>query len=424
MELFDFQKEVLNRTEGKNRVAYFLDMGLGKTFVGTEKMLLLGSPRNLIICQKSKIEDWVNHVVSFTNFSVFDLTDKKQLTEFLNLQSGVGIINYELAWRRPDLLKLSDYTLMLDESSLIQNRKTKQSKFVLKLNPTNVILLSGTPTSGKYENLWTQANLLGWDIKERTYLSQYVNWEKINVGIGRLINIVHRKNPYKNVDRLKRKFREHGAIFLKTEDVIELPTQREIEIKVKPSKEYGIFLKDAIVTVKGRTLVGDMRLTFRLYLRQLAAQYSNDKLKAFEDLILSTEDRLIVFYNFNDELHEIEKICEKHSRPVSKVNGSEKNLDNYNRFENSITLVQYQAGSMGLNLQLANKVIYFSPTESSENFEQSKKRIHRVGQNRACFYFKLIVKNSIEEVIYRALARKKNFTDELFVEYLNDENTY
>ena len=89
MELFDFQKEVLNRTEGKNRVAYFLDMGLGKTFVGTEKMLLLGSPRNLIICQKSKIEDWVNHVVSFTNFSVFDLTDKKQLTEFLNLQSGV-----------------------------------------------------------------------------------------------------------------------------------------------------------------------------------------------------------------------------------------------------------------------------------------------------------------------------------------------
>lgn len=65
----------------------------------------------------------------------------------------IGIINYELAFRRPELSKLSDFTLMLDESSLIQNETAKRSKFILKkLNPSNVILLSGTPTSGKYEN--------------------------------------------------------------------------------------------------------------------------------------------------------------------------------------------------------------------------------------------------------------------------------
>ena len=68
---------------------------------------------------------------------------------------------------------------MLDESSLIQNDTAKRSKFVLKMNPDNVILLSGTPTSGKYENLWSQMNLLGWNISKELYNRQYVNWVKV-----------------------------------------------------------------------------------------------------------------------------------------------------------------------------------------------------------------------------------------------------
>ena len=38
MELFKHQKDALEHTKGLNRVAYYLDMGLGKTFVGAEKM--------------------------------------------------------------------------------------------------------------------------------------------------------------------------------------------------------------------------------------------------------------------------------------------------------------------------------------------------------------------------------------------------
>ena len=112
---------------------------------------------------------------------------------------------------------MKDFTLMLDESSLIQNEKAKRSKFILKLNAKNVILLSGTPSSGKYENLWTQIHLLGWDIKQSVYNKQYINWEKLDVG-GVPIWIVDKKEPYKNVERLKEKLRQHGAIFKKTEE--------------------------------------------------------------------------------------------------------------------------------------------------------------------------------------------------------------
>ena len=107
----------------------------------------------------------------------------------------IGVINYELAWRRKELLRLKDFTLMLDESSLIQNRKAKQSKFILKLQPSNVILLSGTPTAGKYENLWTQVHLLGWEISEQLYMKQYVNWKLIDVG-GIKHKVVDKENPY------------------------------------------------------------------------------------------------------------------------------------------------------------------------------------------------------------------------------------
>lgn len=37
MRLFPHQQKALDMTAGKNRVAYYLDMGLGKTFVGGEK---------------------------------------------------------------------------------------------------------------------------------------------------------------------------------------------------------------------------------------------------------------------------------------------------------------------------------------------------------------------------------------------------
>ena len=130
----------------------------------------------------------------------------------------------------------------------------------------------------------------------------------------------------------------------------------------------------------------------------------------------STEDRLIIFYNFNEECRRIKEICNKLGKPVSEVNGSINDLDNYQNQDNSITLIQYQAGAMGLNLQKANKLIYFSLPLQSDLFEQSKKRIHRIGQENRCLYYYLITKGSIEEKIYDTLKQRKDFTDRLFKE--------
>ena len=395
-------------------------------------MIELGASVNLVICQKSKIQDWIDHFKSnyathdkdyMADNVIFDLTNKKEFEWFLKESKRatedyqnlypfmiVGVINYELAFRRPELSKLTDFTLMLDESSLIQNEQAKRTKFILKkLQPANVILLSGTPTGGKYENLWSQLTLLGWNISKTTYWNTFINYHFEDYG-GFPVRVI---DGYKNVDRLKRKMREYGCHFLKTEDVLELPEQIFTTVRIPVSKEYRKFRKDRVVEVDGTQLVGDNTLTKMLYERQLCGQYSKAKLEAFKDLVDSTEDRLVVFYNFTAELEQLKNGL---LRPVSIVNGQYKDLTAYEAHDNSITFIQYQAGAMGLNLQKANKIIYYSPPLSSELYEQSKKRTNRIGQSRTCYYYNLTVTESIEEKIYKTLAMRRNYTERLFEE--------
>lgn len=418
IKLFKHQEDILEETKDMNKVAYYLDMGLGKTFVGSEKLHQLNKRANLLICQKSLIPMWINHFKTYYKYQVFDGTKPTQLNQVMNsyekLRPFILIINYDLVFRR-DIKSVfrHDFTLMLDESSMIQNEKTKRTKYILKMHPDNIILLSGTPTSGKYERLWSQAHLLGWNITKSKYNKIYVNWDTMYLGVQKF-KVVNKDHPYKNVQRLKRKLREHGAVFMKTEDVFELPEQNFIPIKVKQSSNYRKFLKDKYLEFDNQELLGDTALTYLLGLRQLSGVYSKEKLDRLSDLIDSTEDRLIIFYNFDHELDEIIKIAKNKIRPVSIVNGKTKNLTNYETKDDSITLIQYQAGSMGLNLQKSNKIVYFTPPQQSELYEQSKKRIHRIGQERPCFYYNLIVEKSVEERIYRALKERRDYTDELF----------
>lgn len=415
MQLFPHQSKALDETKDFNRVAYYLDMGLGKTFVGSEKANSFPE-RIVLVCQKTKIDDWIKHFREYYPLTVFDLTDKRQLEEFTGtIGKCVGVINYDLVFRRSYFAHISGFTLMLDESSIIQNETAKRSKFILKMQPENVILLSGTPTAGKYEKLWSQLRLLGWNISKDLFYKQYVETEWIedhNSGF-RIPHVV----GYKNVDRLKKKLAEHGAIFMKSEEVFDLPEQMMNPIHSKPTKEYRKFMRDEVITIEVREFIGDTILSKRIYSRMMCSYLNRERVAAFKDLVQSTEDRLIVFYNFNEELNTLQNIVFEMERPFSIVNGSIKDLTAYEEHGDSVTFVQYQAGAMGLNLQKANKIIYFSLTDRSELFEQSKKRIHRIGQEKPCFYYLMICPGTVEEDILHTLELRKDYTDELFKKY-------
>ena len=418
--LFEHQRRALAETADKNRVAYYHDMGLGKTFTGSEKLMQLDGRVNLVVCQKSKVNDWIGHFrTHYTDAVVDDLTDKNQLVHFQTYAAFrdnfplIGVINYELLFRRPELKKLHFDTLMLDESSLIQNDTAKRTKFILSLETENVILLSGTPTGGKYENLYSQLKLLGWNISKKTYMNTFVETRLQDVGGGLKIPVVV---GYKNIGRLKRKMREYGCNFLKTSEIFNLPPQTFNEIRISATKDYKKFRKDKVVELDdGTTLIGDTTLTELLYARQLCGAYNPEKLAAFSDLLQSSNDRFIVFYNFNAELDALKSICKTLNRPTSEVNGHCKDLTAFEKYDNAVLFGQYQSAAMGLNLQQANKIIYFTPPLSSELYEQSKKRTHRIGQEKPCFYYQLICKNSVEIDIYKTLSERRDYTEKLFL---------
>lgn len=417
VELLQHQKDAMERLKDFDHVAFFHDMGLGKTFEGAEKMRQFGEPLNLIVCQKSKIEDWKKHLTDYYDYDILNLQTTKDLKRFQESDyetPAVFIINYESVWREK-CKKLNDlrFTLLLDESSIIQNSKAKVTKYLIKLfnsnNIAHTILLSGTPVSGKYENYWSQSYLLGWDISKRLFDKHYVIKESRQDRFGNYFTTVI---GYKNVDRLKQKLTQYGADFIKTEEVIDLPTTNVNIVTYKAGTQYKKFKKDKLLITKEKEYVGDSTLSYRLYQRMLLAQYKKNVLT---DLLASTNDRVIVFYEYNIEREVIEQVVQKLDKPISYVNGDIKDLSNFNTQDNTVLIVNYKAGAKGGNYQLANKMILFSPTESAENYSQAKKRIHRVGQQRPCFYWELVGEKTIEEDIYEAVRKGVDYNDYMFL---------
>ena len=412
MNLYPHQEYILEKTKRFRKVGYMLDMGLGKTFVGSEKLISFGTSENIVVCQKSKVQDWIDHFIKYyPQHTIIDLTSKKK-HKVVNMGDDIciGVVNYELIWRRPEFIPMCNYSLLLDESTMIGNITSKTSTFITKLDPRNVILLSGTPSGGKYEKLYPQLKMLGYPKPRHFFMDRYVVTRELMTNAGFKIKVP--TGTYKNIPELKIIARRYNCYFMKTEEVIDLPEQTFIPLTCENTPIYKRFVKDRIVNIDGEDLIGDNAFKKLLGERMLCGVHNSNKIVSFKDILESTNDRLIVFYNFKKELDQLIKAVD--DRPMSFVNGEKRDLEAYENEENSITFCQYRAASRGLNLQKANKIVYFSPTLSADEYAQSQKRIHRLGTVQPCFYYKMIVRGSVEEKIYKALDKGIDYDTKLF----------
>lgn len=189
-----------------------------------------------------------------------------------------------------------------------------------------------------------------------------------------------------------------------------MPEQIKQEINLETSKYYDFYIKNGFL--KNPEMYSDSNFEKFTNMRKLCSVYSKEKFEAFTDLINSTKDRTVVFYNFNEELKKLRLITK--NRPQSIISGEYKNLENFEKFEDSILFAQYRAAAMGQNLQISNKTIFLSPPLESDLFRQAHKRIHRIGQTKTCFYWYLLCKDSIETRIMNILERRINYTKSLF----------
>ena len=367
----------------------------------------------LVVCQKSKISDWYWHWKDNTDYDVYDTYQmkSKELEQIAMMGHSVVVTAYDMVWRRPVFKEFAKTAhLILDESSLIQNEGTRRTDFIMSLEPLTITLLSGTPVSGRYENLWTQCQLLGWDITRTQYWNRYVDWhlEKF-YSIPRPIRVV---DGYKNVEELKQKLRDYGAVFMTTEEAIELPDKIEETTYVSCSSKYKKFKRDWIVQMEREELVGDTPLNKMLGLRKLASYYSEEKKQALKDILEVNPERIVIFYNFKKELEAILDVVGK--RHFCQINGEHHDQSTFDKYDDCVIAVQFISGSFGLNLQASHICVYYSPTLSADAFMQSQARIHRIGQTKKCNYIYLVCEESIEVEIYETLRLREDYVLKLF----------
>ncbi|MFA6778133.1 MAG: helicase-related protein, partial [Bacilli bacterium] len=67
---------------------------------------------------------------------------------------------------------------------------------------------------------------------------------------------------------------------------------------------------------------------------------------------------------------------------------------------------QLQTTGMGLTLTAGSVAVFYSLDFNYANYEQSRARIHRIGQDKKCLYIHLVAKNTVDQKILYALKHK------------------
>ena len=157
----------------------------------------------------------------------------------------------------------------------------------------------------------------------------------------------------------------------------------------------------------------------------LSRQYANilDKTEYLMEFLESTDNNVLIFYNFNIEFENIMKAIKENpeleNKAIYEVRGGVTKLpdfDDYKDLKNTITLVQIQAGGAGIELQYCTDVVYFSPTWAYQDYFQSLGRAYRHGQEKKVTVYEYIVEGSVEEYLkYVLLNNKKDFDFSMLV---------
>ena len=493
-KLFEWQKKVIDDNLYRERYGLYLDMGLGKTIVSLALAEQKQSDLILIITLKSKVDETIDEKGSWEywcnegNYNVIRQNDKvKDYND-----KSVLLTNYEgLVKRNSDndkIIPIKDYikdfinvckgktvTIILDESHRIKSTKAICSKaitFIIRqlqmkgIRP-NVYLLSGTPFTNGYIDLYNQLKLLGLNMTKGEYEERYCIRGNIRGLQGYQQPIV----GYKNLDELYELVHNY-ALTVKSEEVAPyLPEKVFYDIHYKSDYYFNLMTKERLKAsiinnelIKRGVEIGETKdilvknvfyrnldypndkylcetiSNFWMRCRQLSIGflgnaetyiwYDRERLNKLKKLLEENEGNYVLFYNYTPELLEIYKVCEELGYNIDVYCGEMKSLLFYDKYSKmtkeekavnnkNIILSNFASGSTGKNWQEYNKCIIFSlPT--FDDYEQALKRIHRIGQDSTVIYYTFINDNWLDKDMQKSLEQKTQYDEKLFEKSLND----
>lgn len=403
------------------------DMGLGKTL----QSICIIKGRVLIVSPTSVLFNWHKELKKFRpnlKASIYHGPRRK-------VPDSINIILTTYGTLRNDLEKLAKInfdTIILDEAQTIKNPKSKISHAVFTLKGQFRLALTGTPIENSLEDLWSQFNFIN-----RGLLGSYQSFQKKFTGE----NI----NP-ETLGYIRKSITPYILRRTKKEVLKDLPEKIETEIFCELSQKerdvynsiYAISKKEiqAKLTEKDKFLeVLEIILRLRqacCHLALLPNQNEKEESSSKIDLLVDklTEikksgGKSLVFSQWTKFLDLIENKLNKKSFNLCRLDGSTRNreqvVEKFQTDENiDLMLVSLKAGSTGINLTAAEYVFIMDPWWNPAVENQAADRAHRIGQKKLVQVFKMVTINTIEKNILKLQQKKKNLSDAILLDDIND----
>lgn len=389
--------------------------------------------RMLIVCPKSIVGVWESEYEKFADYehSLAILEgDIAKKAERLKRMKGEGlqiaVINYESCWRlESEIAKWKPDMIVCDESSKIKNPQAKQSKALHRLGKLTQynMILTGTPITNNPLDFYSQYRFLDESIFGASFYSFRARYAIIG-GYGN-----HQIIGYRNMAELVEK--AHSVAFrVRLEEAVDLPPYidetRLVTLEPKAKAIYDAIDKESYAELITGEVTTRNVLTRLLRLSQCTGGFirpdtdndvqmiSKAKLDALEDILDECEEqnkKAVVFVRFIPEIQAIERLLRSKKTTYSIIHGGiADRAEQVERFQTDpnckVFVGQLQTTGMGLTLTAASVAIYYSLDYSYANYQQSRARIHRIGQTKKTLYIHIVAKNTVDGKIMEALRQK------------------
>lgn len=421
----------------RNKKGYILaGMGSGKTasvLWATDYLRQLGLIKSvLIICPLSVMTDaWLKTVPSLFlgRRSILPIHGRNKL-KAIHKEADYHVINFDgLQWTEKELLKKKWDVVIVDESVMIKNAKTRRSQVTKKL--TNKAeyawLMTGKPTPQSPLDAHGQLYVLD---KYRHGAGWWRELTQLKVGEFRWIN----REGWQNTVHTHMQ----PAIRVETRDCIDLPelirVPRFVELTKPQQEAIKILKRDRIVSVGGEDVVADNEAVLRIKLLQIAngavrtgeeevVEFKpTGRLTVVEECIDQAQGKSIIFAPFRAVVKMIARHLTEKGYRVGIVTGETSSRQRQEMFDSiqsndedslQALIAVPQAMSHGVTLTNADTMIWFSPIDSNDAYRQAIARMERAGQKRSMVVVE-IWGSPVEKTMYDIL----NLRDDQQQEFL------
>lgn len=415
------------------------DMGLGKTTSAIIAALESGVKKILIVCPASVKINWKKEIKNYTDRPVLIIEGRKWGSTY-----DFYIINYDILknYHTTDkknenddlrLIQKENFELaIVDEAHYASNTSANRTKLIndiLKGIP-KIWLLTGTPMTNRPINYYNLLKLvdspvaLNW----QHYVKRYCKGFRMKVNNRTIWNT----SGASNLDELRERTKNIMLRRLKTE-VPGLPekTISPIFLELK-STFYNEELEEFMRITeenKHRTTLNintqeeepdpenTVAILGRLMkVRQVLAYEKIPYTCEYIDKCLELDKKAIVFTNFTMPLDMLHEKYSKNSVIYDGRMNQTKREEAISKFQNDpkikIFIANIVAGGIGINLTAAEVVIMNDLSFVPSHHSQAEDRAYRHGQKNNVIVYYPIFENTIEQIVYNILQRKKDIIDQ------------